>query len=140
MLTYCVTKSGRVWRKVPESGARNVLSVHSFWRCCTAPVYNRMHRHDRVCTLKNPKHWQPCRSPDAEKCCIILVGMGSAALVAAVTELHSARLKRPEFLPQGIVTSLSLSHSLSLTHTHTHTRTHAHTHAHTHARTQTPIF
>ena len=29
MFTYCVTKSGRVWRKVPESDARSVMSVVS---------------------------------------------------------------------------------------------------------------
>ena len=33
-----VTKSGRVWRKVPESDARSVISTQTFWRALTASV------------------------------------------------------------------------------------------------------
>ena len=33
-----VTKSGRVWRKVPESDARNVVSTQTFRRALTASV------------------------------------------------------------------------------------------------------
>ena len=33
-----VTKSGRVWRKVPESGARGVISTQTFRRVLTASV------------------------------------------------------------------------------------------------------
>ena len=32
-----VTKSGRVWRKVPDSDARRVLSVYTFLRCSYRP-------------------------------------------------------------------------------------------------------
>ena len=33
-----VTKSGRVWRKVPESGARSVIRTQAFRRALTASV------------------------------------------------------------------------------------------------------
>ena len=33
-----VTKSGRVWRKVPESDARSVISTQTFRRALTASV------------------------------------------------------------------------------------------------------
>ena len=33
-----VTKSGRVWRKVPESGARSVASTKTFRRALTASL------------------------------------------------------------------------------------------------------
>ena len=33
-----VTKSGRVWRKVPESDARNVISNRTFRRALTASL------------------------------------------------------------------------------------------------------
>ena len=33
-----VTKSGRVWRKVPESDARSVISSQTFWVALTASV------------------------------------------------------------------------------------------------------
>ena len=33
-----VTKYGRVWRRVPESGARSVISIQTFRRALTASV------------------------------------------------------------------------------------------------------
>ena len=33
-----VTKSGRVWRKVPESDARSVIRTQTFRRALTAPA------------------------------------------------------------------------------------------------------
>ena len=35
----CVTNSGRVWRKVPESDARSVISAQTFERALTADRY-----------------------------------------------------------------------------------------------------
>ena len=49
-----LTKSGRVWRKVPESDARSVISTQTFWWALTvSPV-------DSCAEIKsapNPKHW-----------------------------------------------------------------------------------
>ena len=38
LITYCVTKSGRVWRKVPENDARSVISTRTCRRALTASV------------------------------------------------------------------------------------------------------
>ena len=69
-----VTKSGRVWRKVPESDARGVLSVYNFLRCSYRPRA-QSHASASVHTGSHTIIWKILNT---------LIGMGSAVPAAVV--------------------------------------------------------
>ena len=77
-----VTKSGKVWRKVPESDARSVLPAQTLTvfvqpPCTIACIKFCVH-------VKIPRHWQHILLFGHSKILQTHIGMGSAALAAAV--------------------------------------------------------